>query len=408
MIPPREKHLRHLMVVALLLAIVVFLQIGWFYSVFQSPDPAATGFRDWIQFHRTGLRIVSGDPVGIYPVDFSRTDAPEFFDGFYFLYPPFFAWLTLPLALFSPIGAYLACVAAVVVGTLLAAAGQLTLLGATAHQKARGILGFMASAPWNGAVILGHLSALLIVSPALALWAWSRKRPVLTGLALALLLAKPNWGIPVFFLLVVGRLWRPAAGLLMGEVLLFLISLPLGPGLWVAWGKTMLGYRAFITDQTPPWKQATYLATLESLLGKTGSDPLVVGLWISGSLVLFGGTALVWFRLGRIWERFPRLLGVGLLAILVTNPYAYLYDAVLAAPLALTLWMKPGDYESPTLRRWALWAFAGTHTWMLLQYFVLVDRVPSLAGLGLGVWLVLELLDLARAPVVSLSSGKPE
>lgn len=402
MTPQIKNHRRHLVLVAFLLAVVAFFQVGWFYSVFQTPDPATTALRDWIQFHRTGLRIVSGQPLNIYPVDFSRTDAPEFFDGYYFLYPPFFAWLTLPLAFLSPIGAYLACVTTVVAGTLLAAAGYLTLLGVTARQSARGLLGLMASGPWNGAVILGHLSGLLIVSPALALWAWSSKRPVLTGLALAILLSKPNWGIPVFFLLVTGRLWKQAAGLLLGEILLFFTSLPLGVGLWNAWWETMFGYRAFVTDRTPPWKQATLLATLESLLGRTGSDPIVVGLWISGSLLLFGGTALVWFRLGREWRRFPRLLGVGLLAILVTNPYAYFYDAILATPLALTLWMRPGEYENPTIRRWALGAFGGTYAWMILQYFILMDSVPSLAGLGLGFWLALELLDLRVARASSL------
>jgi hypothetical protein len=393
-----------LLAVAFFVVVVVFLQVGWFYTVFQSPDPAATALRDWISFYRTGLRVVSGSSESIYPVDFSRVDAPEFLDRLYFLYPPFFAWITLPLALFSPIGAYWACVAAVASGSILAAIGYLTLLGVKAGARIRGLLGVMASAPWNGAMILGHLGVLLVVPPALALWAWSRRRPFLTGLALALLLAKPNWGIPIFVFLGVGRLWKQVAGVVLGNVLLFLASLPLGPGLWKSWMATMVGYREFVTDRAPPWKQATFLATLESLLGGTGSDPRVLVPWFVGSTVLFGWTALVWFRFGRDRERFPRLLGVGLLSILVTNPYGYFYDGLLVTPLALILWFKPEMYSSPTLRRWGLVVFSGTYGWMLVQYFFLMDLGPSLAGLGLGLWLVLELTDLGKTPRLSFQA----
>jgi hypothetical protein len=353
-------------------------------------------FRDWIQFHRTAERIVSGRAGDIYPVDFTGDGRPEFTDGFYFMYPPFAAWVTLPLAPLSRWGAYMACVLAVAVGTLLGTLGILQALRATALQRFFAVLGTVASAPWNAAVLLGHLSAWLLLSPSLALLAWARARPGLAGAALALLLAKPNWGLPVLFFLVCGRRWRMVGGFLVGAVALVLLSLPLGPGLWGDWIQTMLGYRALITDGTPPWKQATLFASLQSLTGRPGSDSWVVGAWVAISAPLMGATALAWFRRGNVERDFPKLLGLTLLATLVANPYAYFYDAILIVPNTLILWTQPQLYCRPRLRRLAMTVSGLTWLWMHLQFFVIREGAPSLVGVGLGVWLVLELVDGPR------------
>jgi hypothetical protein len=385
----------HLVMAACFLVVVLFVQVSLFLKIFGSPDPVATAWRDWVQFHRTALRIVSGRITEIYPAQLSGGDSPESRDGFFFLYPPFVAWITLPLAPLSRLGAFVACAGAVAVGTLL---GIIAILRSLGTSTARGIttaLGGVASAPWNGAVMLGHLSALLLLAPAAALLAWSRRRPGITGACLALLLAKPNWGLPLLGLLMVGRRWRMVAGFLAGGALLVLISLPLGPGLWGEWWHTMVAYRVVIAGATAPWKQATLLATIESLAGGRATDPLLVGAWVLTCLPLVVATAFAWLRHAGDEGRFPRLLGVALLTILVVNPYAYFYDAVLAIPIGLVLWTSPGSYASPVLRRWALVMSAVTWLWMYVQYFVLTTTSPSLAGLGLAAWLVAELGDLA-------------
>jgi hypothetical protein len=400
-----------LIVATCLVAVVLFLQVGWFLKVFGSPDPMATAYRDWVQFHRTALRIVSGRIADIYPAQLAGGSSPESRDGFFFLYPPFVAWITLPLAPLSRLGAYVACAGAVVVGTLLGIVAILRSLGTGATQRITAALGTVASAPWNVAVILGHLSALLLLSPAMSLLAWSRRRPGLTGGALSLLLAKPNWGLPLLGLLVVGRRWRMLVGFLVGGALLVLVSLPLGPGLWGQWWRTMVAYRVVIAGATAPWKQATLLATIEWLAGRRASDPLVIAVWVLTCLPLAGATALAWLRHARDDGRFPRLLGVGLLAILVVNPYAYFYDAVMAIPIGIVLWTTPRSYGSPVLRRYAMAFSLVTWLWMYVQYFALTTVSPALAGLGLAAWLVAELGDLAgqrepmAGPVATAATG---
>ena len=107
--------------------------------------------------------------VEISPATAVRADRPEFSDGFYFLYPPFVAWITVPLASLSGLAAYLACVIAVLVITLLALALILGALRAARLGWLFAVLGTVASAPWNAAVCLGHFDAGLLISPALAL-----------------------------------------------------------------------------------------------------------------------------------------------------------------------------------------------------------------------------------------------
>jgi len=255
---------------------VIVLQVGWVVEIVASPEPIETALRDWIQFHRTALRMVSGRAHEIYPVTFVPDGRPEFSDGFFFLYSPPFIWITLPLAAMTRMTAYLSCAVAVAGGTVLATWGILWGLGAGRVRRLLAVVGTMASAPFNGAVILGHLGGLLLIGPSLAILAWTRHRPFLAGCGLSILLVKPNWGLPLLAFLVIGRRWNLVGGFLLGGGVLVLSSLPLGMGLWGDWVQTMVGYRALIVDATLPWKQVTLFASFQSLLQRPGSDAVVV------------------------------------------------------------------------------------------------------------------------------------
>jgi len=141
------------------------------------------------------------------------------------------------------------------------------------------------------------------------------------------------------------------------------------------------------------------------LAGRPGSDAWIVGSWIALSVPLMAATALAWLKRGAAEEEFPRLLGLALLATLVTNPYAYFYDAILVLPLALVLWTQPHGYRSQRLRAGAMAASVLTWVWLHLQFFILRETALSLAGVGLGVWLVLELADFRLGPRVMIPSG---
>ncbi len=378
----------------LLVAVVVFIQAGWFLVVLTAPDPLDAAYRDWIQFHRTGERVVAGAYDQLYPGDFLDDGRPELDDGLYFLYPPFVAWVTVPLGLLPPLGAYAACVLLVIGVTVGATLAYLRAFRVEGERGLFAVLGTVASAPWNAAVILGHLSATLVAPGVLATLAWRAGRPFLAGGTLGLLLAKPNWGLPVLALLAVGRRWRMLAGALATGLALWALALPFGVDVWGDWLRTMVGYRALITDGTLPWRQATLFASLQSILGRTGSDPLVVGLWFVLGGTLFAGTMGAWLHRGREAVLLPRLIGVALLAVVATNPYAHFYDALLPLPAALLLWAAPETWSRPGALRAARILLGLTWAWMPLQYLVWMEAAPSLTGIGFSAWLAAELTDL--------------
>jgi len=401
------QRIRRLAVVAVLAATVVLAQVAWLPMVLDTGDVAALTVRDWIAFYRTGQRLVQGDPGLIYTWPADGGPGPDLESGFFFLYPPFFAWITVPLGYLGTVAGYAACVAAVFLGTSGAFAGLLVLFRTTAAQRLLSALALAGSAPWNTAVFLGHLGTLLFVPPVLALWAWARGRPLLAGAALGLLLAKPNLGLPLLAFLAVGGRWRAAGGAVLAGLGLVVASLPLGGRLWADWWASMGAHGAMVADTIPVYKQATLLAALRSFTGLPGSHPLVLALWVPAAGLLVAWTARHWFRLGRRADAFPRLLGVSFLAILVANPYAYVYDLLLLAPAALFLWTRPGGWRHRAARRWGMGMTVAAYYLIYAQFLGLLSETLSLIGVPLAAWLVLELRELEGDPGPAGLSGAP-
>jgi hypothetical protein len=307
---------------------------------------------------------------------------------------PFAAYATLPLALLTPLQAYVACALAVVGVTAVALSLMTGSLGYGPRERVMAMVVLVASAPWNAAVIVGHLSPGLLLAPAVAFVAHRRGRPFLAVAALGLMIAKPNWGLPLLALLFIGRRREMVYGFLAASALLLLSSLPMGLGVWADWMETMRSFSQVIQDQLPPWKQATFLASLQSLTGRTVSHPLIGGAWFVAGGGMMLGAAWSWWRWGSSDARLPRLIAVGLLAILTANPYAFFYDALLALPAALILFAPGSRYRSMRLRSATRWVSATAFSWMWIQFFVGREMVPSLLGIILAAWTILELADL--------------
>lgn len=392
--PPKSRLLAILGLVALTVTLIV-AEVLWLPLSVRSGQEESLQERDWVVFYWTGNRLADGRTREIYIRDLKDGDRPEFETRLYFLYPPFVVWLTRPLAGLRPSTAYALCVGAVVLATLGAFIGLLTLVPLTGIQRLIGFMALLASFPWNAAVMLGHLGALLILPPVLALAAWKRGRPFAAGCALGLLVAKPNWGIPILGLLILGRQWRSVAGFVTCVVGLALVSVPLGLDLWGDWLQTMDAYGTVVADAIPVAKQATLLAVVRFLFQRPGSDPVVFTVWVLLALLLMGWTARLWYTLapGRC-QYLPRLLGTSLLTTLVANPYAYSYDLLLLVPAALTLWTARGEYLHPVARRWALGVTAAAYWGIYAQLLEVGGEGRSFIGLFLAIWAVVELWEL--------------
>jgi hypothetical protein len=379
-------------------AVILGFQMAWFLEVFEAADPLAFALRDWIQFHRTAVRLASWSLGELYPGELVVGGPDGAPDWFFFFYPPFAAYGTLPLALLTPLQAYVACVLAVVVLTTVAVSIMTLSLGYGPRQRLIAMVAMVASAPWNAAVIVGHLSPGLLLPPALAFVAHRRGRPFWAGAALGLMIAKPNWGLPLLALLLIGRRRTMVYGFLTASVMLILVSIPMGLEVWGDWLRTMGSFSQVIQDQLPPWKQATFLASLQSLTGLGASHPALGVAWFvtGGGMML--GAAWAWWKRGSVDGDFFHLIAIGLLAILTANPYAFFYDALLALPAALILFAPGARYQSHGLRSATRWVAATAYGWMWIQFFVARDLVPSLLGMILAAWTVLELANLLLGP----------
>lgn len=373
--------------------IALLLQSVWCIELFSAPDRLEAPRRDWVQFPRTAERVLAVDSLPVYPVGFEDDGRPDFDDGIFFFYPPTVAVLTLPLAFVPRLASFAILVAVVAGGTLLAALILLASLGKDRGWWPAGIFSFAGSAPWNVALYLGHLSSLLVLAPALAIRSVGKGRPFLGGVALSLLMAKPNLGVAFFLLVLASRRRALIGGFLTGTGLWVLISIPLGLSLWRDWGLTMLAFQPVVTDLTPSWKQVTLFSSLQSLLGDMGPDHLANFAWASLSIPIAAWTAAIWWRSGHSRTDFPRLLGLGVLSVLAVNPYAYYYDAVLLVVPAFVLWTTgPGH----TMVRRVCWASLGfIFFWHHAQCWVFKDQAPALVGVGVTVWAIAELVGLS-------------
>jgi hypothetical protein len=207
---------------------------------------AAGGANDWVAFAAAGRLLAKGSRclycasqlaasetnlLG-HPVPFGTGTLPSGTVNYLpFLNPPSVAFVIAPLAVLPA-----------TLGFALFAALSMAAI-AVAYRVLTGPLGcrplptFFAvfAVPGILGLALGQWAAILTLALVLALWAL-RPRPILAGLALSVLLIKPQylWLVPVA--LVVTRKWRVLVGLAIGAAVTALSSLALvGPGEVHAW-----------------------------------------------------------------------------------------------------------------------------------------------------------------------------
>jgi hypothetical protein len=404
-----RKPLGRLIVAGVAAGVAATVIISWTAGVAEATDPVARVWADWAQFHLAGVRLLEGAWDVVYPGAATGLPNPNFPDRLYFLYPPFVLPMTAPFGAVGPFAAYLLSVTTVVVTTGLG----LTLLGralpASPLDHSVVALCALASPMLLSAVTLGHLSSLVFGVAVVGLWCWKRSWPLATGLVLSLLIAKPNLGLPIGLMVLVVGERRMTLGFAVGSAALLASSLALPLELWSDWWLTMQRYAHIISNETPPWKQLTLLASLQWVTGSRGTDLLVRGAWVVAALLLFAW--LLWTSRGRgetsQW-RLERLYGTAWLAVVALNPYAYFYDGLALIIPAAVWWLRREHYRSRPVW-WAIAVilavvFVWEHVviWAGRSLWEATFRGPSPVGLLLTIWLVLELWDtrgwIARGP----------
>ena len=242
----------------------------------------------------------------------------------YFAYPPYVATAYRALVPFGYRGAYL-------IHTLLMAAALLA-----AVVLARPLVPWIGSKPLvpfaialtfypTLRAVFGGQNSTLTLLLFVVVARWDRDgHAFASGLAAALLLYKPQFGVPIVLLLLVGKRWRALAGWATGAGGLYLIGALVAGASWIGdWWSQAIDFR----DLNAAVNGKNFISipgVLEQILGEGNTAAAVLG----GLAVAAGAGAAAW-----VWWRLPGqpLLGMSLAVavIVVIAPQSLFYEAAL-------------------------------------------------------------------------------
>lgn len=290
------------------------------------PAGAAIG-GDYVAFFVAAHETANGRAPELYDAEIFeerlKTVGPaKDYYGLTWQYPPTYLLIVFPLTLFAFIPGY-------VFWTGVTAAGYFASL------RAAGFGGFflfvvIASPSAFHAVITGQngfLTGALLGVAAL----YPDKRPVVAGLAAALLTVKPQLGLLLPIAWLAGGCWRAFFVAAFGALALALLSVAaFGAESWAAFIGGVTGAAGNVSSGLMPlYKMATPFAAAK-LAGLPSAA--AAGVQILAALAAAGAVALIWRRV-----RDAELRAMALIAcVFFAAPYGYYYELIiLALPLCL-------------------------------------------------------------------------
>ncbi len=331
-------------VVALGLAVAFMVVVGTADGVDTISSGRLGG--DWAAFWSAGL-LARTDRILLLDVGAQRAAMSDVLRGDFapFPYPPLFAFLFVPFALFSFSTGYVLYVLVLVVAGVVAVRWTMDLVGTGPEWRPVGMLGAMTYAGTfasYGGAQNATITLLVLAGTARLL---DRGRAVAAGLVLSALWFKPQYALPVIGLALVAGHLRTAAVALAGGAALWIAHVPVFGRDWTTtWAGEILrvtdsGNRTFNTALT-----VSPVEWVRGLLAAPWGD--VVGLGLA--VVIGAGFAWLAFR-----HRDPATwLAVTGVALLLTAPHALRYELTLLIPALALLARRTGP--APLLAAWAI------------------------------------------------------
>lgn len=280
---------------------------------------------DFVEFWAAGKMVLGGNSAGIYDIAAHHAveqSAVPSIRMLPFPYPPPFALLLVPFALFP----FRLSFTLWVIGT-----GILYLIATSKWMRPRVALA-QPSALINGFIgQSAFLTSALFFGGALLLRGW----PAVGGALLGALIIKPHLGIMIPVALVAGRQWRAIGGAALSCLALLAVGwLFLGTSAYRGFFAMMPQIGRFIAEGRASWHELASIFAFLSYFGVPGSAALAVH-----AAVALAAAIILW----RAW-RADRDGKEAMLAAatLLGSPYLQTYDALLLAlPVAWLLVRAP-------------------------------------------------------------------
>ncbi len=318
---------------------------------------------DFLAFWTAGSLVLRGaassmyDPAATIAVQRSVIPFPVGANGYMpFINPPFVAVAMAPL---GTLPEPLARVAWTIGNAVLAVGAAAWITRALrGWERIAGILAVVLGFVVYHTLAEGQWSLVLLVAGLVALAAARRGSWAVAGLALSVLLVKPQIFVLAMVLMALARRWRGIAWALAGSCTLILVSLPItGPGLYGEYARYLV---AVVASHFAGAGAAGGAAWQGSIATMEGLNGLVVGLvgqaavhlvnilWAGLSVVVVAAWLLVVRREGLGLGTPARrvVLAAGIAVALLVDPNLYAQDCVLVFLLAEAL---AADGSGPAL-----------------------------------------------------------
>jgi hypothetical protein len=295
---------------------------------------------DFPEFYGAGRIVASGNLSALYDEKTQRAAQRDLVPsrasgadvGFVpFAYPPQLA-LAYSLLARVPYRAAFALQTAFSVACLLAAATLVCRLSPPASRFVPALMAAMVFYyPVFRALLGGQTTPLTLLLVAVAAAASRQGRDWLAGVALGLMLYKPQFGLTLLCVWACGGRWRTVFWGLGVGCAVFLVNTaffgPDWPGRWFAYAQWVIATSLPLEGE----KAISFIGVLQSLARRTQLDLA----WIGHGLALAtaGVLALAWLRCARTGALtrdqglFLPLVGLAAAGTILAAPHAYYYDA---------------------------------------------------------------------------------
>ncbi len=333
------------------LALALGLCLGWLLFLVAGQREGSAVLRgDFPAFYAAAELVWSGQGGALY--DFERQRVlenrlwPDFAGDYYvFAYPPFFALLLAPLAALSPLAAK-ALTSLLLVAALLGALRLLRPISDFVRQQFAFTLVYLLTfAPLQISLVGVQNTALTLLLFALVHWAAQAGRPLVMGLAAALLLYKPQFGALLLVYLLAWGWGNPLPGgglraLVMGwglgALALYLLGAVIQGWDWpLAWltAAGQFGDANFVINDTNMISLAGLVYWMADRGLELGAAALPLA-YLAAAVLLVLSAAYV--------RRDPARLVLVPPLVLLLSPQTLFYDVTLALQ-SLILILRPGQ-----------------------------------------------------------------
>jgi len=210
-------------------------------------------------------------------------------------------------------------------------------------------LAAVAFPPFWHCIIRGQLSALLLLCLTLGFFALRANRQLLAGVALGLLIFKPQFLLAIPLILILAGSWRMVAGLFMSSAIqVGSTCLYFGSALVQTYVDMLRNVSRWIRIAEPGFSplQMHSLRSFWELLIPWASAAWILYILTSIAVVAIG--AVIWKKPLSLEVRYSALI----LAAVLVNPHIYIYDLLALAPALLLLAnysFHNADAHKPTL-----------------------------------------------------------